>query len=119
MTTRSHGIASGTPGRRVAAVAALLALLLAHAPARAADDEDRPSGFAMVGDLLFARPLGFVLTVAGTTAFVVSLPLTAASGSVREAGEALVVDPAMETFVRCLGCVRSGVRHDDPAVNTD
>jgi hypothetical protein len=44
--------------------------------------------------------------------FVVSLPFTAAGGSVKEAGRGLVVGPAKETFVRCLGCPSSGYYHN-------
>ncbi len=38
---------------------------------------DYPNDFAMAGDLLVARPLGLVWTVAGSAIFVVSLPFTA------------------------------------------
>ena len=52
-------------------------------------------------------------TAVGAVAFVVSLPFTAASGSVGKAGQALVVDPGKEAFVRCLGCTTSGYNHDE------
>lgn len=47
----------------------------------------------MIGDLLIARPFLIAATAVGAVAFVVSLPFTAASGSVGKAGQALVVDP--------------------------
>ncbi len=67
-----------------------------------------PEAYSMVGDLLFARPLQIALTALGTATFLATLPFTAASGSVGNAGEALVVDPAKAAFVRCLGCTKTG-----------
>ncbi|MDO7895794.1 multidrug transporter [Pseudomonas citrulli] len=67
-----------------------------------------PPAYAMLGDLLIARPLLLAATVIGTGAFVVSLPFTALGGGVGDAGKALVVDPAKATFVRCLGCIGEG-----------
>ena len=67
----------------------------------------------MAGDILVARPFGMVLTLVGSALFVVSLPFTALGGNVSEAADVLVVGPAKETFVRCLGCTSSG-RYSDP-----
>ncbi|MBN6771896.1 multidrug transporter [Pseudomonas granadensis] len=67
-----------------------------------------PPAYAMLGDLLVARPLLVVATVIGAGAFVVSLPFTALGGGVGDAGQALVVDPAKAAFVRCLGCTGEG-----------
>lgn len=75
--------------------------------------EDEPSAAAMTGDLLIARPLGLVFTTVGTAAFIVSLPFSAAGGNVSQAADTLVVGPARETFVRCLGC-RSAGRYQAP-----
>ena len=69
--------------------------------AMSAGEEDK--GPAMVGDLMFARPIGLIATVLGTGVFVVTLPLTILGGNVAEAGKALVIDPARFTFVRPLG----------------
>lgn len=71
-----------------------------------------PKAFSMIGDLLIARPLLIGATAIGAVAFVVSLPFTAASGSIGEAGHALVVEPGKEAFVRCLGCTTSGYQHN-------
>jgi hypothetical protein len=71
-----------------------------------------PKGYAMLGDLIIARPLLIGATAVGVVAFVVSLPFTLASGSVKDAGTALVVEPGREAFVRCLGCTTSGYQHD-------
>jgi len=81
-------------------------------PAQAAQ-EDEPSAAAMAGDLIIARPLGIVATTLGAAAFVVSLPFSAAGGNVEQAADMLVVGPARETFVRCLGC-RSAGRYQEP-----
>lgn len=81
-------------------------------PAQAAR-EDEPSAGAMAADVVVARPLGIVATTLGATLFVVSLPFSAAGGNVGEAAEQLVVGPARETFVRCLGC-RSEGRYQRP-----
>ncbi|SDI26478.1 multidrug transporter [Pseudomonas panipatensis] len=71
-----------------------------------------PPFYKMMGDLLIARPLLIGATVIGTAAFVVSLPFTALGGNVKEAGQALVVDPGKAAFVRCLGCSESGYKQD-------
>lgn len=76
-------------------------------PAHAAP-EDEPTGLAMMGDLIVARPFGIVATTLGAAAFVVSLPFSALGGNVGQAAEHLVLNPARETFVRCLGCRAAG-----------
>lgn len=93
-----------------AVVAAVLATTAA--PALALEPIEN-SGFGMAADVLIARPVGAVLTLAGSVLFVVSLPFTAATNTVDKAAKSLVVDPARETFVRCLGCVKTGRVHED------
>jgi hypothetical protein len=73
---------------------------------------EAPRGYAMMGDLIIARPMLVALTAIGTAAFVVSLPFTALGGNVKEAGRSLVLDPGKEAFVRCLGCTTSGYDRD-------
>ncbi|MGI3128815.1 multidrug transporter [Halopseudomonas pachastrellae] len=92
---------------------ALIAGLLMSASVMAADSyneyhQDEPGYFAMVGDLVIARPLLLGVTLVGAGAFLVSLPFSAMGGNVGEAGHELVIRPAEETFVRCLGCSRVG-----------
>jgi hypothetical protein len=96
---------------------ALIVLICAviGAPAFAAGPEGRPGDYAMVADLVVARPLGVVFTAVGAAVFVVSLPFTAPSGGIKQAAQGLVVGPAKETFVRCLGCQSSGYQHSSPA----
>jgi hypothetical protein len=75
---------------------------------QAAPVAEHPSGGAMVGDLLVARPLGLVLFGLGSAVYVATLPFSLLGGNAGEAGNQLVLQPAKEVFVRCLGCVRSG-----------
>jgi hypothetical protein len=75
--------------------------------------DESPSAGAMAGDLVVARPIGVVMTVAGTAAFLVSLPFTLLAGSASEAAETLMIGPAKTTFVRCLGCTNSGYSYKD------
>jgi hypothetical protein len=71
-------------------------------------NDGRPSALAMLTDLLILRPVGTVATVAGSVAYVISLPFTLPVGGASEAGYALVAEPALYTFYRCLGCTRPG-----------
>jgi len=70
--------------------------------------EETPSAGAMVADAIIARPVLAVTTVLGAGLFVVTLPFTLAGGNTSEAGNALVVEPAKNTFYRCLGCKNTG-----------
>ena len=92
----------------------LVASLVTAAPlwAQTAVDES-PSAGAMVGDLLVARPIGLVMTVGGTAAWIVSLPFTLMAGHAGEAAETLMVGPAESTFLRCLGCRETGYTNKD------
>lgn len=93
-------------------VGAALALAIVQLPAvgLAADSTmqaklDPPQGSRqdMIGDLVLQRPFGLANTVVGIGVWVVSLPFTIFSGSVGDAGEKLVADPAAHTFTRPLG----------------
>ena len=86
---------------RLAALIVMLTCVLC-APAVAAEEE--PHALVMVADVLLARPIGIAITAVGAASFVVFLPITAASGDFKTSAKALVVDPARQTFVRCLGC---------------
>lgn len=91
----------------------LVASLLSHsvlvtAGASMEDETEEPGMLAMYTDLLVLRPVGLVTTVVGAVAFVVSLPFTAPSGGMEMASKTLVTDPALFTFMRCLGCTQTG-----------
>ncbi len=89
------------------------ALLLASVTPAYAVPEDEPTASEMAADVLIARPVGAVVTAVGAAFFVLSLPFSAAGGNLNKAAETLVVSPARETFVRCLGCRNAG-RYSQP-----
>ena len=70
--------------------------------------EEDPGAFTMVGDLLVARPIGLALLAMGSLTYLVTLPFSVAGGNADEAAKVLVIGPAREVFVRCLGCRRPG-----------
>lgn len=80
--------------------------------------EEEPTALAMTGDLI-ARPVLFAITVFGTAAYVVSLPFTLVGGNSAEAAETLVIGPAEATFVRCLGCTKSGRKEKVKVVSAE
>lgn len=67
-----------------------------------------PPAYAMIGDLLIARPLLIAATIVGTGLFIIASPFAAAGGNLGATGKALVVDPGKAAFVRCLGCTGDG-----------
>lgn len=67
-----------------------------------------PPAYAMIGDLLVARPLLIAATIVGAGLFVIASPFAAAGGNLGATGKALVVDPGKAAFVRCLGCTGDG-----------
>ena len=64
-----------------------------------------PSAEAMLIDGLIVRPASLVGTVVGTGVFLITLPFSALSGNVSEAGSRLIAEPAAYTFTRCFGCI--------------
>ncbi len=98
-------------GRRklnLVATVVLSVMLVLPAIATAKSVEEQPSGFAMTGDLLVARPLGLVFLAIGSVVYVASLPIALVGGNAKDVARTLVVDPAREVFIRCLGCTRLG-----------
>ena len=75
--------------------------------------DESPNEWAMVGDLLVARPIGAVLTVGGAAVWVVSLPFTLLAGNASEAAGTLIGGPVEATFMRCLGCRQPGYTGKD------
>lgn len=51
------------------------------------EEVQNPGIYAMIGDLVIARPLLAGITAVGAAAFVVSLPFTALAGNTAEAGQ--------------------------------
>lgn len=80
---------------------------------------ERPGYLTIMGDIMFVRPITLVATAVGSVFFVVTLPITLLTGTVGEAGATMVADPALNTFVRCLGCKEVGWRKLPPQVLDD
>lgn len=85
-----------------------VALTMLPASAYAAKVEENPTAGEMATDLIIARPVGLAVFALGSAAFVATLPFSLLGGNMSESGKTLVVNPAQEVFVRCLGCRRSG-----------
>ncbi|HSU53207.1 MAG TPA: hypothetical protein VLT36_04025 [Candidatus Dormibacteraeota bacterium] len=66
-------------------------------PCLAQDDLD------MAADVIIVRPACVVATAVGSALFVVALPFSAISKSVRKSAHAFVVRPAKAAFTRPLG----------------
>jgi hypothetical protein len=56
-----------------------------------------------IADVTLVRPGCFVATVIGSAFFVIAFPFAAASGSIKETANTLVVQPAQATFTRPVG----------------
>jgi len=85
----------------------------AAAMAREGAVDENPNGFAMLGDLVVARPVGLLLTVGGTALWLVSLPFSLLAGNAGDVADNLILGPGEQTFMRCLGCRQSGYTHSD------
>jgi hypothetical protein len=81
--------------------------------------DESPNEWAMVGDLLVARPAGLVMTAGGIAVWLVSLPFTLLAGHAAEAAETLIVGPGEATFMRCLGCRNPGYTYKDIEKNRE
>ncbi len=95
------------PGLRqtlAALVASLMLTMPTVSQAKSLADQD-PSALRMTGDALIARPMLFGATVLGGAIFVISLPFHALGGNTAQAADTLFIEPAKNTFFRCLGCV--------------
>ena len=89
--------------RTVAFLLTAIMLSVAAIPAGAATIKQEPSSTAVVYDVLLMRPLGLVATTVGTAMFIVALPFTIPSRSVKVAADKLVVAPFNFTFRRPIG----------------
>jgi len=97
---------------QIVLVASALMVTMSGWSEEAADSSEtqRPGYGVALGDVLLVRPVTFLATVLGSVLFVVTIPVTALTGTIGEAGHTLVVDPALDTFYRCLGCTETGWR---------
>ena len=64
---------------------------------------EEPGPVAATADVVLARPVGFIGTVAGAGLWVVTSPFTFINGTEKESFEVLVETPADYTFERPLG----------------
>lgn len=94
--------------RAIAVIAVVCTMLPQTLLAQNGAVEESPNEFAMVGDLLVARPIGAAMVVGGTAVWLVSLPFTLLSGHASEAAGTLIGGPVETTFMRCLGCTNTG-----------
>jgi len=83
----------------IAVFLVLFCMVVFTAPARA----NEPNDATIIGDVLLARPLGLAMIAAGAVLFVVALPVSLPSGSFRNVGQRLVLDPVEFTFIRPVG----------------
>ncbi len=74
-----------------------ITLFAASVPAFGGKAEDIPA------DVLIVRPITLVGTVLGTALFIVALPFSIPSGSVKMTANRLIVKPFKYTFTRPLG----------------
>jgi hypothetical protein len=74
-----------------------IALIAASGPAFGGD------AGTITGDILLLRPICLVGTVLGTVMFVVALPFSITSGSVKMTAQKLIVEPFKYTFTRPPG----------------
>jgi hypothetical protein len=84
---------------KVLTVVCAAALLMSGTGRALADDP----GVEMLADIVVVRPACVVATIVGTAFFVVSLPMSALAGSVKDAKHILVCAPARAAFTRPLG----------------
>lgn len=91
----------------LAAMASASIVLLTMNPAAAAIEIDEtdfgPSYETMVVDTIVGKPLQLVTAVAGTAAYLVSLPFSLIGGNADQAQRTLFVEP-WDAMARCLGC---------------
>jgi hypothetical protein len=99
--------------RRAIAALTISTLLLPQALWAQSAVDDSPNEWAMVGDLLVARPVGAVMTAGGAAVWLVCLPFTLLAGHAAEAADTLIVGPGEATFMRCLGCRNTGYTNKD------
>jgi hypothetical protein len=93
--------------KKLLSALSLSLILIATAPSAPAsastDGKELGDDIAIIVDLILFRPLGLATTVAGTVAYVASLPISLPTQSAGKTFNAFVVGPARYTFVRPLG----------------
>ncbi|SNT68993.1 hypothetical protein [Psychrobacter sp. LV10R520-6] len=93
--------------RLLTAIASVSLIMVSMQPALAAIEIDEtdfgPSYETMAVDTIVGKPLQLVTAVAGTAAYLVSLPFSLIGGNADQAQQKLFVEP-WDAIARCLGC---------------
>ena len=87
--------------KRIITTLCVLALLVSASTSALASDATETA--SVVVDVVVARPLTFAMGILGSALFVVSLPVSIPSGSVKQTAQTLVVCPMKDTFERPVG----------------
>ncbi|MBI1912189.1 MAG: hypothetical protein HYS21_09320 [Deltaproteobacteria bacterium] len=66
-------------------------------------EREKPSSTAIMFDLVITRPLGLVALALGTGVFVIGLPFSVPTRSVKVTARRLIADPFNFTFQRPVG----------------
>ncbi len=90
--------------KKMIVVVVMLTLVFTSSFAFAVDDST-----AIMGDALILKPVGAVVTIAGTVLFIVSWPLAAITNSSDHTFDVLVKQPYDYTFNRPLGEIPSAL----------
>lgn len=93
---------------RIMLSASLVTGMLLSSASQAAIEIDEndfgPTYESMVVDTVVGKPLQLVTAVAGTVAYVASLPFSIAGNNHQQAQQKLVSEPWEAALQRCLGC---------------
>ncbi len=87
--------------KRPTIILCVLALLVSTSPPAFANGGGDAT--TVLVDVAVARPVTLAMTIVGSALFVVSLPVSSPSHSVKKTAQTLVVAPAKDTFVRPVG----------------
>ena len=90
--------------KKIVVILLAIIILVSSSMAFAADETTN-----IIGDSLILRPLGIVITVAGSILFVITLPMSAIAKSTDKTYNALVKRPYEFTFKRQVGDMESGL----------
>lgn len=106
MTDKTHNPRTAKH-KLLTAIASASLILMTMQPALAAIEIDEtdfgPSYETMAVDTVVGKPLQLVTAVAGTAAYLVSLPFALIGGNADQSQQKLFVEP-WDAMSRCLGC---------------
>ncbi len=90
--------------KKIIVLVVLLTVVLTSSFAFAVDDSSK-----VVGDAFLLKPLGFVVTIAGSVLYIASWPIAAITDSADHTYEVLVKQPYDYTFTRPVGEIPSSL----------